>query len=235
MKNYKVGMIMVATVLSTTFAPMAYAGTAKGASVKELMTEYAKEIKRSAFGGASSAKGLSAQASKAAQDKMIKELDISSAKANSLTVALRSNAAATGARLEALATIVAAKKLSKELSKTDPQQGKTLSEAADAAIGFLSNSYLTGARKSGTDLNAQEMALTSQALKRLENVTELLLTRFESQERESYVKILKRHDDILASGKKGSSEEALVDAIMVEKKVTKEQAMEMVKKLKDCV
>lgn len=235
MKNYKLGMIMMATLFSTSIAPMAYAAPAAKASVKEMMTEYAKEIKRSAFGGASSAKGLNAQAAKLAQDKMINELNISSAKANSLTVALRSNSASTSARLDALATIVAAKKLGNELQKTDAQQGKSLLEAADVSINFLANSYLTGARKKGTTLSQAEMTLTTEALRKLENVTELLLTRFQSQERASYVKILQKHDSLIASGKKGSSEEALVEAIMLEKNVSKEKALEMVKKLKECV
>lgn len=237
MKNSKLGMIFMVTIISTSIAsPMAFAAPGgKPATVRELMTEYSKQIKKSAFGGASSAKGLNAQAIKAAQDKMINELKLPASKANSLSIAIRSNPAGSQAKLEALATIVAAKKLATELQRTDAQQAKSLSEAADVSISFLSNSYLTGARKESSTLTQQEMTQTTEALKRLENVTELLLTRFQSVERASYVKILAKHDSLIASGKKTSSEEALVDAIMQEKGLSKEKAMELVRKLKDCV
>ncbi len=229
-KGIVIGMLALATTMSFTVASAAPVKT-----TREVLVDYTKQIKEAAFGKAMTAKGLSGQQVKVAQDKLINELQLSSGKNNSLAIALKSEPGKSAERLDSLATIVAAKKMATEISKKDSAEGQSIDAAATASATLLANSALTGARKSGKELNAQEMAETTAALQKLETLPEAILTRFSKAERDSYTKIIERHDQIIESGKKGSSEEAFIEAIMEVKKVDRAKALEVVRKLKECV
>lgn len=225
---------MAALTMSMAFS-WAHAAPAGAKSVKEALVEYSKQIKESAFGKGMTAKGLGAQQLKIAQDKIINELQLSSSKSNSLSMAIKADPAKSAQRLDNLATIVAAKRMAGEISKSNADEGRSVSAAANATAKLIANSALTGARKSSKELSASEMAAVTLALSKLESLPETILTRFSKAERDSYTQIIERHDQILESGKKGSSEEAFLEAIMTVKKVDRTKAMEVVKKLKECV
>ncbi|MEK2643805.1 hypothetical protein [Bdellovibrio sp. BCCA] len=226
---------MAALTMAMAFSPAHAAPVGGVKSAREALVEYSKQIKESAFGKGMTSKGLSAQQVKIAQDKIINELQLSSGKNNALSMALKADATKSTQRLDSLATIVAAKKMATEISKSDAAEGQSISNAATATAKLIANSSLTGARTSSKELNTTEMAEVTAALNKLESLPETILTSFSKAERDSYTQIIERHDAILESGKKGSSEEAFVDAIMEVKKVDRTKALEIVKKLKECV
>lgn len=230
-KQIIMGMIALAAI---SFSTQAMAAPGK-ASIRDVLSDYAGKIKESAFGPSRTAKGLSGQQVKSAEDKLIGELKLDGGKSNSLAMALSGDATQTAQRLDNLATIVAAKRMATEISKTDVAEGQSIDAAATASAKLIANSSLTGARKTAKELNSQELADTTAALQKLESLPESILTKFEKNERDSYTQILNRHDELVDAGAKGSSEEAFVQAIMDVKKVDKTKAMEIVRKLKECV
>lgn len=232
-KAFVIGMVALATTMSLSVAQAVEVGGVK--SVKESLIDYTKKIKEATFGKSGSAKGLSAQQMQMARDKMINELNLPAGKNNSLAMSLKSDSAKSEQRLEALATVVAAKKMAVEISKRDAAEGKSIDEAATASAKLLANASLTGARNSAKELNTAELSDTSAALTKLETLPEGILTRFSKEERDSYTKIIEKHDELIETGAKSTSEEAFVQAIMDVKKVDKAAALEIVRKLKECV
>ncbi len=232
-KVFIIGMVALATTMS--FSVSHAAGSIGAKSVKESLVDYTKQIKEVAFGKGGTAKGLSAQQALVARDKMINELNLPAGKNNTLAMSLTSDAAKSSQRLENLATVIAAKKMSAEISKQDAAEGKSISEAATASAKLLANASLTGARKTAKELNATELTETTAALSKLEALPEVILTRFSKAERDSYTKIIEKHDELVEIGAKSTSEEAFVQAIMDVKKVDKAKALEIVRKLKECV
>lgn len=231
-KAFIFGMAALVTTLSLSIAHAAPGGAKP---VREALVEYTRQVKQAAFGKSMTSKGLDAQKLKVAQDNIINELNLSSGKNNALSMALKADPAKSAQRLDNLATIVAAKKMAGEISKNDSAEGQSIDAAATASAKLMANSYLTGARKSAKDLNAAELSEATAALTKLESLPESILTRFSKAERDSYTQIIERHDTLIESGKKGTSEEAFVDAIMEVKGVDKAKAMEIVRKLKECV
>lgn len=230
-KKVLVGLLTVTTL---GFAAPTFAAPA-ARTAREVLVDYTKQVKEAAFGKGRKASALSEQQVKAAQDSMIKELQLNGDKNNGLIASLSADSAKRAQRLENLATIVAAKRMAPELAKSDAKEGASLEAAAIASAKLLSNSSLIGARKSGKDLSNQEMAETTEALSKLESMPEMILTRFNKVERDSYTQILERHDQLVSTAAKGSAEEAFIQAIMDVKKVDKAKALEVVKKLKECV
>lgn len=237
-KCFVIGMVALATTLSFS---VSYAVGGTGAkSVQESLVDYTKQIKEFAFGQGGSAKGLSAQKAKIARDKLINELSLPSGKANSLALAMTSDSSKIAQRLESLATVIAAKKMSVEVSKTDAVEGKSIEQSAMASAKLLANSSLTGAQTSAGHgghglLNSAEMSEVTLALSKLETLPESILTHYSRAERDSYTQIINKHDELVELGSQRSSEDAFVQAIMDVKKVNKDKALEIVKKLKECV
>lgn len=220
--------------LSFTLGTTAMAATSGKVNVRESLIEYSAKVKTAAFGKSAGAKGLSGQALKEAQNKIVNELQLPASKNSTLSMAL-ADGAKTHQRMDNLATVIAAKKMSVEIAKVDAAQAKSIEQAADASAKLIANSALTGARTSVKELSASELSMVTEALTKLESLPESILTKFDVRERDSYTAILNRHDQLIESGTKGSSEEAFVQAIMEVKKIDKTKALEIVKKLKECV
>ncbi len=236
-KAFVIGMVLISASFSMSTA---HAVGAK--SVSESLIDYTRQVKDFAFGKGASAKGLSNQKAKIARDKLISELGLPSGKANALSIAISSDSARSSQRLENLATVIAAKKMAGQISQNDPTEGSSIDAAASASAKLLANSSLTGANVSVSGsrggvkmLSENEMSDTTAALTKLEELPEVILTKFSKAERDSYTQIINKHDELIELGTKRSSEEALVQAIMDVKKVDKEKALELVKKLKECV
>ena len=236
-KAFVIGMVVVSATLS-----MSAAHAAGAKSVSESLMDYTRQVKEATFGQGGSAKDLSGQKAKVARDKLVNELGLPSGKASALSIAISSDSGRLSQRLENLATVIAAKKMAVEISKTNPTEGGSIDAAASASAKLLANSSLTGANVSVKGsrggvklLSENEMSDTTAALTKLEELPEVILTKFSKAERDSYTEIINKHDELIELGTKRSSEEALVQAIMDVKKVDKLKAMELVKKLKECV
>lgn len=240
MKKFVLGMA-IAVTSSVTMNAFAV-GTTGAKSVRESLVDYTKQVKEFAFGKGGTGSGLSGQQAKAARDKLVSELHLPSGKANALSIAITSDSSKSGQRLDNLATIIAAKKMAVEIAKQDASEGKSIEEAAMASAKLLANASLTGARSetrgsqsTGSLLSAEETSDTTAALLKLETLPEEILTKFSKAERDSYTQIINRHDKIVEMGTMKTSEEAFIQSIMDVKKVDKAKAMEIAKKLKECV
>lgn len=205
-------------------------------TLQESLKDYSGKVKETAFGkGVTSAKTLAETSQKQTQDKLINWLKLDGSEANRLSTSLNMDSAHRAERLDALASIVAVKEMIRGGSVADVNEAKSLDAASTAAAQLLSHARLTGKMPAEMvkDLNSAELADTVSALKKLESLPESILVSFEMKERDSYTAIMNRHNELVNSNPK-SSEENFVQAIMDVKKISKDKALELVRRLKDC-
>lgn len=234
MKNTTfIGLMALTATLAFSSAHAAGKPGAKG--FKEALTEYTETVKLAAFGKGKTAEGLSAQAIESARNTLINELKISGSQSNALSQALSGSGEVVTKRMNNMAVIVAAKKISTEISKQDAGEGQSIDASANAMAKWVANSPLIGARKAGKDLSAAEMAEVSTAMSKIDNLQESILTKFSKDERDSFTQVMNEHNKLVENGAKGSSEEAFIQAIMNIKQVDRAKALEIARKLKDCV
>lgn len=239
-KKLVIGMVALAAVLSYSGAQAAGAK-----SLREVLVDYTRTVKDARFGKDIDAKNIEAKRSKEVKEQLIKDLDLPAREAQDLSMSVHADPAKVAQRLESLATIVAAKKLAEDprIKTSSEVEAKSILDAATASEKVLKNSLLVGARKSSGGprgkealLSTTEMSETTLALNKLETLPESILTKFSKSERDSYSQIINRYDEIVQRPQEvQSAEEAFVKAIMDVKKVDKEKALEIVKKLKECV
>lgn len=224
---------MLAATMTLSFST----AFAAGARAVDMMPEYAKTIKENVFHGQTSAKGLNSAQIKIAQDKLVNSLGLK-IDATALTVALNKDGAKTVQRMENLAVIVAATKMATKISETDAVEGESLQKAAQASAVIIANSA-----KVGLDKSSVEIKEVTEALIKLESLPELILTRFSKAERDSYTQIIEKQNELLntsqatsrSSIQGKSAEAAFIEAIMLVKNVDRTKALEIVRKLKECV
>ena len=232
--NSKLVLGMVAVTMTISFST-AFAG---GNRAVDMMPEYSKTIKESIFHGQTTAAGLSGAQIKIAQDKLVNNalLKVDSA---ALSEALNKDTAKKTQRLENLAVIIAATKMAAKISETDAVEGESLQKAAQASAKVIVNSA-----KVGLDKTSNEMIEVTEALVKLESLPESILTRFSKAERDSYTQIIENQSELLtassgpltrSSVQGKSAEAAFVEAIMQVKGVDRTKALEVVRKLKECV
>lgn len=215
------GMVL----LSTSFASAA-GKVAK--SPRELLTDYTKIARDAMFGKGKTASSLDANALNGVKKKLVDELGMPE-----LHTAM-SGAAAT-ARVDYLVSIVAAKKMAVELKNNAAtvEEGKSIESAAKASAKLIANSPLLGAKKSA-DLNSEQVTLVRDSIQKAESLATDILLKFSKAERDSYTKVLEKYDELNQTSSK-SAEENFVAAIMEIKGVDRAKALEIVKKLKECV
>ncbi|UOF00270.1 hypothetical protein [Bdellovibrio reynosensis] len=195
---------------------------------RELLKDYTKQIKEFMYKGGT-AKSL--ESSSAAHKEIIKQINIPG-KSFDLEKSLSNSGSAS--RIESMMTVLAAKKLSTEIIKTDAVEGKSMLESADATAKLIANNYLRDANKPselGTNLE-----LVTKTLDKMENeLPAKILVDFSVTERAAYVKIIEKYDLLNNSPGAKRAEDNFVQAIMEVKKVDRTKALELVKKLKECV
>lgn len=230
MKKYLLTVILVSA--TSAFA----AGTGKTMSVKEILTEQSKIAREKMYGKSGTAKGLSESSLKPAKDFILKELKMTDSK-SSMQMNMALSGEGSAARMDSLVTVVAAKRLVPELSKTNAEEAKAVDAAADATAKLIMNSSLLGAKQASAikDLNASELALVRDSLSKLEQVAPNMIVSFNKGEREAMTEVLVKLDELVAKNPTKSYEENFIQAIMLKKGVSKEKALEIAKKLKECV
>ncbi|KYG69099.1 hypothetical protein AZI87_07715 [Bdellovibrio bacteriovorus] len=210
-------------VLASSFAVAAPVKTSR-----ELLVDYTKQIKEFAYGKGGTATKI--QKSKEAHEAIAKAVELPS-HASDIAKSLSDSPA----RIESMMTIVAAKKMSGEVSKTDAAEGKSLRDSADASAKVIANSWMRKLDRE-SNLTKEEMEVTSKALDRMENdIPTKMLTDFSKAERDSYTQIIERYDVLNNSSASKKNEDNFVQAIMEVKKVDRAKALEIVRKLKECV
>lgn len=233
-KQLVMGMLTVVVTMSFASHGLAAAPVMAKRTVIETLKDYTKETREALFGKGGTAKGLDSKAFESAKSKLVEEVQVGG-KVNALRTSLTGEKAA--ARMDALTTVVAAKRMADNISKVDPVEGKSISDSANAVAKFIANSNLTGTvgkQKMGTEiLEAIEVKEVSEALLKVEELPTSIITDFKVAERDGYTKVLEKHDLLVESGM--ASEAAFVKSIMEVKGISKEKALELIKKLKECV
>ncbi|MBX2987940.1 MAG: hypothetical protein KF802_08580 [Bdellovibrionaceae bacterium] len=232
-KQFIAGMLMISMT-----AP------AFGAGMKG-MPEYIKTVKEHVLGkdaagkARTNAAGLAQQAHTIANDKIIKNFDLSSGEArgirDSLTVSAKNSKEQVEARLENLASLLAARNLAKDrLSvQAEKEEAQSVLEATNAMVRIMALSSLKRQVAVKNNLTKAESDVAAEALDKYEALGEAVVS-MNKAERDMYTKVALKTDELVQSGK-FSPEEALVESIMVAKGVDKAKALEIVKKLKECV
>lgn len=221
MKSLTLGSLILLFSLS------ANAGPAK--PVRDLLVEHTKQIREYMYGKGKSARTTNQETAKS---KIIEHLELPGARSKELLMSL--NGENSAGRMDALVTIIAAKKLGAELSKKDAQEGSSLEKAADATAKLISTHYLLG-EKPSRDLSGEQTVLVRDAILKAGDLPSRILTEFSRAERDAYTLILEKFDTLNQEVSARSIEDNFIQAIMDVKKVDKAKALEVAKKLKECV
>lgn len=221
-------------IASIFFACATSAAGPAARSPREALLNYTKMAKEAVYGKAASAKRLNETSLNEAKKIIIEELKIPRTQQRQVMSALSGEAGAL--RMDNFITIIAAKKMSVELAKMDPAEAASIDKAADAATKLITNGPLVGAVKETSikTLSREELSLVRDSLMKIETVSSEIIVNFSKGERDSYTLVLERLSELAETGRK-SYEESFVDAIMEVRKVDKAKALEIVKKLKECV
>lgn len=232
-KAFIVGMVLVSMgTAQLSFA----AGPAK--APREVMVDYVKKSQEAFFGKGGSAQKVSEATLNQAKKSLIRELDVPGLKG---TGAMRSmmtslSGEAGKARMDALVTIVAVKKMKSTLEATDASEAASIERAANASARLIANAHLTGAKTEMASLKGEERTLVLESLAKLEKMPGDIIMQFSKAERDSFSQVIEKFNE-LVDANNGSKDpaEIFVDAIMQAKNKTRAEALETAKKLKECV
>lgn len=229
--KFVVGMLMI-----TTMAAPAFAGVTP-ATIRTEMTKYIeRDIKPHVFGqGRTSADGLAANAQKIANEKILNRMDLSAAERTGVQSALSGDAKKVEQRLENLAALMGAREMAKSLiqKREAVDEAQSILEASKALTKTIANSVYSRTKDKSDLLSKEELADAALAVDKMENLGEAVV-KMDKSERDMYAAVENKRAELLDSGR-FSGEEALVEAVMAVKGVSKDKALEIVRKLKDCV
>ncbi|KYG60700.1 hypothetical protein [Bdellovibrio bacteriovorus] len=210
-------------VLASSFALAAPVKT-----TREALVEYNKQWKEYVYGKSGSAAKTADMG--IAKNRIVEQLGVHG-RASEIKNALSGNVSAK--HMDAFVSIIAAKKLAAEWSKTDSAEAQSLNAAADASTKALLNRSLRDVPKK-TELG-ENLTVVTEALNKIEEMPAEILTNFSKAERDSYTLVLEKYDEINSRVTSLKAEDNFVQAIMEVKKVDRAKALEIVRKLKECV
>lgn len=204
------------------------------------LNDYEAVVKKYVLGANKvDATGMAPHAQKLVEEKIGSQLELRSDEIVNLRSVMASSDAKSAAvverRLDQLITLVAARKITKTMKdngKTD-ENIESMFSASQAMTKTIMNSVFTRSKAKSATLKAEELADASLALDKLESLPSQVL-KMEQGERDNYASVELKRSELLESGK-FSGEEALVEAIMQVRKVDKDEAMKIVRRMKDCV
>lgn len=235
-KQLLVGMMIMTSAISfNTFA----AGLNGAKAPKEMVMDYMKQVeeyKNSVKTGKVKASSLETAEALKQQDKTMDDLGLTRAEKASIKTFISSG---KGQKIDVVSTLnvlLAAK--NGTFNKTDAESA-SIRNSVDASVKLMANADLIGERKSSSFLAEADFKDTTAALKKLSSIAEKPLS-YEMTERDSYTAAINKATEL--SGKTETFEEAFVKGIMETAKdtngktgVSKEKAMEIVRKLLKCV
>ena len=229
-KQFIAGMAMV--VASTIATGAMAAGTVAKPKAIIAVEKMEKEAMKRAFGG----EGRTAKdvADKDTAINTIAEWLQMPGVATKLRTAVKADSAKVNERLDNLALAYASKEVGKRVAETDAAQGKSMQEAAEAQVELISVSPLKDSGKKSTTLSADEHAAGIKGIEKLESQGPKQLKDFSQAERDSWTAVEKEYVKTVSLGQ-GSASEALVQSIMTVMKVARTKAIEIMRKLVDCV
>lgn len=222
-KVFVIGMVLVSAVTAqSTFAAPA---TAK--PVMKRLEDYNLESRKHTFGGVVSARSLKGAQLETAKRNVINQLAVGGLKME-LANALSGEPAMVQGRLDTLVTMVAAKRMSADIKNENPKEAQSIDASIKAQVELISNSMLISEKPTG------DLKIANEALVKLSQIGGDIITNFDPVSRDSYTRIIKKTNEL--SARTPTLEEALIEAVKIEKtNGDKAKALEIIKKLKECV
>ena len=221
-KAFVIGMVLT----STLAGQMTFAAGAVAAKPMSLH-EYVVKSKEFTFGKGVEVKNLQGPALEQAKTKVVNQLAVGGLKME-LSKYISGSDALAKSRLENLVTFVATKRMiDTSISKENPAKAAELNRSVDALVKFTTNVDLKAEKPTG------DILLLQQALNKIEEKGSEIITEFNAQDRKSFTEIIEETNRLALS--ETSLEEAFVKSIMNKKGVDRAKAMEIAKKLKECV
>lgn len=221
------------TVGSLIFLMSLTADAAPGRTPRELLVDYTKQVREAIYGKGKSAKTTNQDRAK---DRIVEQLEIPSARVKEIRMSLSGEQSVMA--MDALVTTIAAKKLSQEISKVDAQEGTSLAQSADANAKLIASLYLLAPAKTPkkhTELTDAQATLVREAILKSGEISPRMLTEFARLERDSYTKVLEKFDQLNQEVSTRTIEDNFILAIKEVQRVDTTKALEIVKKLKECV
>ncbi len=137
--------------------------------------------------------------------------------------------------LKNLVSASAAKKASEKME--DRAEAKQIQDAAEGITSMIGEMHLSKKAES-RELSKEESAIATAAFEKSIKLGTDILTKFQGADRASYARVLASFKELAGNGKLPS--ENLVEAVRIAQgkggaPISKEKALEILKKLKDCV
>lgn len=132
--------------------------------------------------------------------------------------------------LKNLVSVAAAKKAAEKMENRE--EAKQVSDAAEGLSSMIAEMHLAK-KATSRELTKDQQELADAAFDKSIKLGTQILTQFQGADRASYVRVVSAFKARAGNGKLPS--ENLVDAVMESQKVSKEKALEILKKLKECV
>ncbi|HEY8271467.1 MAG TPA: hypothetical protein VIG33_11315 [Pseudobdellovibrionaceae bacterium] len=231
-KKFIVGMMIVTSTLS--FSAHAAGTAVEARPAREVLKTYVEDVKKWAAkkigeNRASLPVGEKMKTEKAAEIFM-EELKVPAADKTSIKSAM-GKSKNKKAFNDSLATIMATRRMTE--GKSDVES-KSLEEASDALIGVLADAKDIGSTANSKFFNEKttDFADTTAALNKVVEMPDKFIL-FDTKTRDQFTKALVKTREL--SYKSETYEEAFVKALMESQGIDRAKAMEIVRKLKDCV
>lgn len=167
-------------------------------------------------------------------EDLVNELNMSVERKNSLLTVLVTTANKKEF-IQDLMNFVAISKAATELKGINSPEASSLTDAASAAVNFKTNMVFVGAAPKAATLTSVQLEKVTSVMKKIDGSTADMIPQFLSSERISFTQLLNTYDKSLQMGTFATAEEAFVAAVMTVKKMTKEQALDYIEKLKSCI
>lgn len=206
-------------------------------TVKDQIEAYKKVVERYLYGKGSGG-AVGEQANDAHLSKTLSDLGVGAAEKGNLTSILKSSKASDAAqasRWNKLMLLLTNRAFFRDTSSLQGEQkvdAESRYKAADALIKLLANSDKIGARTKSDLLSETEMKEVRENFGKVEELIERIL-EMDPKSRDSYTKLLEAIVEKLKDNR-NSFEDAVIKALMEMKGLTKEQALELLRKLKLC-
>jgi len=225
-KQFVLGMVLVTFLAAPVFAAVE---VEVGSKIEETM----KKVNTDVFGKANGATGLARTSQTMAEDKMFRELGVGGNDLMNIRKSLTGKPAAVEARLNSLATLVAARRI---IPSLPADVGSSLNETTEALIQTLASADMSGMYESKA-MDQQTREMVTEVNRKLESPDMVKKTLgMKKAAREEWTAFLKERSRLLTEVRPTpSGEDASLQALMNLKKLSKEAAIEKLRQMKECV
>lgn len=167
-------------------------------------------------------------------ENLVTDLNVTAERKNSL-IAVLMTTKQKQKFVDDLMNLVAISKAAMELKTINSPEATTLNEAAAATVNFKTNMVFVGANPKAATLNQTQLAKVTAAMQKIDLVSVSMIPQFLKSERMTYTQILNAYDKSVQTGTYMTAEEAFIAAVMSVKKMTKDQALDYLEKMKSCI